>query len=278
MGYNSIASKTENSSPLRSPSGTFNSEELNFETYPVVKRIYDKISRCGGVYLKFLNKKTLETIDIQAFCDNRVCKNPECQKHRFYKFMKEHMHQIFEIQKDMRKPKAWVFTIPRKKYPIDRKYCMDKLKLLFFLLSRDKHPKFGSNSLFSIHMEIKPDVDSWFLHFHVVSGGITNLRFIRHKWKYMIRFQTAISPRNLSRYVSKYASKTPLFPNRDSFIQYAQTVYKLQMHRFSTRIKRIPKETDWVLIEISGYKKSTATLGEMEKYFDRYLDDFGYGS
>jgi hypothetical protein len=94
----------------------------------------------------------------------------------------------------------------------------------------------------------------------------------------MIRFQTAISPRNLSRYVSKYASKTPLFPNRDSFIQYAQTVYKLQMHRFSTIIKRIPKESEWVLIEISGYKKSTATLGEMEQYFDRYLNDYGFGS
>lgn len=85
----------------------------------MVKRIYDKISRCGGIYLKFLNKKTLEITDIQAFCDNRVCKNPNCQKHRFYKFMREHMHQIFEIQSDMRRPKAWVFTITRRKYPID---------------------------------------------------------------------------------------------------------------------------------------------------------------
>ena len=50
------------------------------------------------------------------------------------------------------------------------------------------------------------------------------------------------------------------------------------MHRFSTRIKRTPKESYWVLIEISGYKKSTATLGEMEQYFDKYLDDYGYGS
>lgn len=115
---------------------------------------------------------------------------------------------------------------------------MNKLKLLYFLLSTDKHSKFGSNSLFSIHIEIKPDVDSWFLHFHVVSSGITNLRFIRHKREYMIRFQTTISPKNLSRYVSKYTTKTPFFPTKDSFIRYALTVYKLQMHRFSTRIKK----------------------------------------
>ena len=72
------------------------------------------------------------------------------------------MYQIFDIQRDMRKPKAWVFTIPSKKYPLDRKYCMSKLKFLYFLLSKDKHSNFGSNSMFSIHMDIKPGEDSWF--------------------------------------------------------------------------------------------------------------------
>ena len=67
MEYISVASNNENNFSLRSPLGTFDIEELNFETYPVMKRIYDKISRCGGIYLKFLNKKTLEIIDIQAF-------------------------------------------------------------------------------------------------------------------------------------------------------------------------------------------------------------------
>jgi hypothetical protein len=263
---------------LCSPLGTFVNIESIFETYPVVKRIYDKISNCGSVYLKFLNIKTLETINIRAFCDNRVCKNPECQKHRLLKFMKEHMYQIFQIQKDMRKPKAWIFTIPRMGYPINRKYCMNKLKFLYYLLSKDKHSSFGSNSLFSIHMEIKPDVDSWFLHFHVVSGGITNLRFIRKKWKYMIRYQTAISPKKLSRYVSKYASKTPFFPNKWAFFEYAQAVYKLQMHRFSTRIKKPKILSDWVLIGISGYRKSNEIFGDMSQFLDRYVDDFGYGS
>jgi len=186
-------------SSLSSPLGTFDIEESIIETYSVVKRIFDKISRCGSIYLKFLNIKTLEIIDIQAFCDNRVCKNPMCQKYRLLKFMKEHMYQIFDIQRDMRKPKAWVFTIPSKKYPLDRKYCMSKLKFLYFLLSKDKHSNFGSNSMFSIHMDIKPGEDSWFLHFHVVSGGITNLHFIRKKWKYMIRYQMAISPKQFSR-------------------------------------------------------------------------------
>jgi len=263
---------------LCSPLGTFNIEDSIIETYPVVKRIYDKISRCGSIYLKFLNIKTLEEIIVNAFCDNRVCKNPDCQKHRLLKFMKEHMHQIFDIQRDMRKPKAWVFTIPRMKYPIDRKYCMNKLKLLYFILSKDKHSRFGSNSLFSIHMEIKPSIDSWFLHFHVVSGGITNLHFIRKKWKYMIRYQTAINPKQLSRYVSKYASKTSSFPNKISFLEYAQAVYKMQMHRFSTKIRKEIKESEWVLISISGYSKSCEIFGDMNHYLNEYIDDYGYGS
>ncbi len=265
-------------SSLCSPLGTFVNLEYIFETYPVVKRIFDKISRCGIIYPEFLNIKTLDTINIKAFCDNRVCKNPECQKHRLLKFMKEHMYQIFDIQKDMRKPKAWIFTVPHKKYPIDRKYCMNKLKFLFYLLSKDKHSSFGSSSLFSVHMEIKSSVNSWFLHFHIVSGGITNLRFIKKKWKYMIRYQVAISPKQLSRYVSKYASKTPFFPNKLAFFEYAQAVYKLQMHRFSTKIKKSKIVSDWVLIGISGYSKSNDLFSDMSQYLDRYVDDFGYGS
>ena len=47
MEYISVESNSENNFPLCSPLGTFDNEELNFDTYTVVKRIYDKISNCN---------------------------------------------------------------------------------------------------------------------------------------------------------------------------------------------------------------------------------------
>jgi hypothetical protein len=169
--------------PLSSPIGTFDFDI--FDTYPVLSRIFNKLSNCGFTRLVFQNVETGEKIEIPAYCDNRCCNNSGCQKHRLQKYMREHRHQINDINQDMRKPKAWIFTTARKPYPIDRTYCQSRLKKLFNLLSKDKHPKFGSNSKFSVHMEIKPDVESWFLHFHVVSGGITNLRLVRKLWAFV---------------------------------------------------------------------------------------------
>jgi len=62
------------------------------------------------------------------------------------------------------------------------------------------------------------------------------------------------------------------------FLEYAHAVYKLQMHRFSTKIKKNNNESEWVLIVISGYKKYCEIFDVMSQYLDRYIDDYGYGS
>ena len=144
--------------PLISHIGTFDLGIGVFETYSGFASLFNKHSNCGNTILEFQNIKTGEKLELPAYCDNRVCKKPECQKHRLVKYMRKHYHQISDINRDIRKPKAWVFSTPRKKYPIDRKYCQYKLKQLYSLLSKDKHRKYGSISKFSIHMEIKPDV------------------------------------------------------------------------------------------------------------------------
>ena len=61
------------------------------------------------------------------------------------------------------------------------------------------------------------------------------------------------------------------------FFKYAQAGYKLQMHRFSTKIKKDYSESDWILIGISGYKRSNDIFDEMQQYLDRYIDDYGFG-
>ena len=110
------------------------------------------------------------------------------------------------------------------------------------------------------------------MHLHVLSGGILNLRLVINRWKYIIKYQTAISPIYLARYVSKYASKTPYFPNKIAFFEYATAVYKLQMHRFQTKIKAISEGTEWVLL---GIKKGSGcnTFMEMVSFFDEYIDN-----
>ena len=205
--------------------------------YPVLGEIYNKLESCGKGSLILVNKKSNEYIDLSVFCDNRVCDNPGCKEHRLYKYMREHGYQITELSKNMRVPRAWVFSVKRLRYPIDKSYCRFMMKRLYYLLDRDKHEHYGSVSHFSIHMEIKPgykpgEEGTYFLHFHVVSAGIKNLKLVRSLWGFQIRYERAIKPLNLGFYVSKYASKTPFFPSVESFCEYAQAVYKTQMHRF----------------------------------------------
>ena len=122
----------------------------------------------------------------------------------------------------MKKPKGWVFSNVKLSYPVDRELAQAELRRLYRLLDKSKHRKYGSNSLFSIHMEIKLRSDTWYLHFHVVSGGISNLRFVRQQWGHQIMYENAISPIDLGYHVSKYASKVPAFPNKIAFLEYAR--------------------------------------------------------
>lgn len=258
--------------PLSSPFSNF-----TFENYPNLQNLMGKLSNCGSNYVTLLNVNSGEVISIPLYCNNRVCLNPECQKHRLYLYMREHNLQITALNSNMRKPKGWVFSNLKRPFPIDRKLCQSELKRLYLLLNKSKHSRYGSNSLFSVHMEIKLNSDSWYLHFHVVSGGITDLRFVRKMWGYQIKYESAISPIDLGYYVSKYASKVPSFPNKMAYLEYGQSVYKLQMHRFSARIPSVLRESEWIIIE----RKSTSTKPlfiELQNWLNTYLNDYGFGS
>jgi len=260
------ASKTPLSSPFRN---------FTFSNYKMFDNLYKKLSNCGQDFITLMNKTTLEEIEIPLYCDNRVCLNPKCQEHRLYKFMRAHTRQIDELNHDMRAPKGWVFTDSKRPYPIDRFYCQERAKELNFLLNRSKHKKYGSNSYYSTHMELKLHNDSWYLHFHVVSGGITNLRMVRALWGKQIRYEDAIHPIDLSYYVSKYASKMPNFPNTRAYVEYHGATYKLQMHRFSMSAPTI-RESDWVIIKQSSHGE-TMTFMELESWLNQYLNDYGFG-
>ena len=248
-----------------------------YSSYSEVKNLFNKISNCGHSHYSLVNKATGETCNLPIYCDNRICPNPECEKHRLYKYMKKHESQINEINKSMIKPKAWVFTTPRKPYPIDREFCRNRYKLLMNLLNKKEHPSYGSLSKYSIHMEIKPKppnnrypYETWYLHFHVVSSSIDNLRLIRKLWGYQIKYEYAISPKNLAYYVSKYATKKPSFPSKESLFQYALTVYKLKMHGFSCKGNNSKIKNDWVLYDIKDMNKINIPFYEMQQYFDNY--------
>ena len=165
--------------------------------------------------------------------------------------MKTHEQQIIFLNKSMKKPKAWIFT--GWKLPIEeftRDFLQQKLKRLFNIC------KNKSISEFSIHMEIKiyspnhKDYGLAYLHFHVVTAGFPDLRFIRKIWGRQIKYESAIKPENLAWYVSKYAGKTPRIQDDQYLLEsYHLLVYKLQMHRFSCRPdQKIITPSDWVNI------------------------------
>jgi hypothetical protein len=176
----------------------------------------------------------------------------------------------------MRKPKGWIFSNPRRAYPVDKGYCQERLRKLYKILDKSSHCKYGSNSKYSVHMEIKPSEDSWYLHFHVASGGITNLQFVRRLWGYQVLYENAISPIDLGYYISKYASKVPKFPNKTSFLEYASVTHKLQMHRFNSEAIPLLRESNWTIIS-EGSHSGTSTFSELDVWLNKYLDDYGFG-
>jgi len=189
-----------------------------------------KKGNCGKFTKEYVHVKTNEVVEFPVYCDNRSC--CICVEHKKYKYSKEHKKQIYSLDKSMRKPKAYIFTgwrLPLK--DLTRVFCASKLLLLFGLLKR------FSESEFSVHMEIKLLEDgSAYLHFHVVSAFIKNLRLVSKLWGRVIRYEKAIKTEDLSNYVSKYASKVPMYYSNFQENYYTLLVYKLQMHRFSPKI------------------------------------------
>jgi hypothetical protein len=240
----SVNSQGDSHSSLCSPlRGTFSFEQSRLDN------LYAKLDNCGKEIWEIV-KPSGEIFTKPVYCDNRCCENSDCQKHRLYKYMRKHEAQIDATNKSMRKPKAWIFTGWHLEFPIDRKFCQDKLRFLYRLLFDSKH---GSVSEFSIHMELKFSEKNGYrtayLHFHVVSGGIKDLRFVQHRWSRIVRFEKAISPKDLGYYVSKYASKTPFFPSGLHMEFYHLAVYKLQMHRFSSKAKSPVRASDYVVLD-----------------------------
>jgi len=267
--------KTDGFSPLielSSPEiGTF-----DFVYYSRLKKMVHKLRTCGQNEIEFMNSETGEELKITMYCDNRVCTDPNCQEHRLYKFMREHRSQIAQVQNSIkhshRTPRGYVFSDGRYPYPISREYCQNRFKELYRLLQK------RSKTEFSVHMEIKTKpadneypYETWYLHFHVVSGYV-ELRGINTAWGAVVRYETAIIPSHIAYYVAKYASKTPTFPSQTAFFEFANTVYKLQMHRFSVGNNGNSKLSVWVLSNIS-YSKRSYTYGELVRYLVKYAQN-----
>lgn len=190
--------------------------------------IYSKIDECGSKTAHLIHLNGLE-LDLPIYCDNRSCSNPKCKEHRQYQFLKNHADQISITQKSMNKPKAWVFTLPRQSYPINRNYIRSKFLKLKHILDKQ------SLTNYSIHLEIKLNDSDYYPHFHATLGGVKDLRFTRKLWGFQIKYQSAIKLKALTDYITKYASKTPYFLTDYHRELYLLATYKLQMHKFSAK-------------------------------------------
>jgi len=266
-----VTTKQGDSHPLCPPLGTLDIY------YDELKDVFDKVAYCGDGRLYFVNKKTGEMKVVPQFCDNRVCLNPECMKHRRYKFLSEHGNQIALLDKVIIKPKGWVFSTKTRRYPIDKEFVKERFRLLIHVLDRSKHKGYGSVTPFSAHLEIKLYRDHWYLHFHVVSGGVLNLKKVRELWGYVIKYMDAIAPKRLGKYVSKYASKVPYLISMEYAFEYLRVVYKLYMHRFIISCPRYRPVSEWILLEMKGGSNRSLTYGEMKRFFGKYFSNNDYG-
>lgn len=202
----------------------------------VLEHVSRRKAECCTKYKNFVDSVKSEIVSFPICCDNRSCSNQQCKDHRLYKFMSTHGSQIRTLNESMRSPKGFIFTGWKLKPPVDRGFCQAQLKKIFRLLSDKKH---GCVSEFSIHMELKPELDgSFYLHFHVVMAGVKDLRFVRAAYGRVIRYEKAIKPDELGFYVSKYASKVPAMVFAGSLEYFSVAVHKLQMHRFSCSCSR----------------------------------------
>lgn len=245
----------------------------------ILDNFYEKYNSCSANNIEFVNKYNSEVFEVPVTCDNRACDNPLCQEHRRYKFQKQHGGQEHALQKSMRKPKGWVFTGWR--YPVEyftRDFCSSMFLKLFHLLNAQ------SLTEFSIHMEFKLYGDGTaYLHFHAVSGGLRDFRYTQKRWGRHVRYETAINPKNLGAYVSKYASKTPEFFSEYQKSCYHLLVYKLYMHRFSAKAEHLQVESDFLNVDMlllecqkTCYRDSYLNPDTLKGYYMAILEHTGH--
>jgi hypothetical protein len=212
-----------------SPLGTFTILELEN-----LYKINQKKGKCGVEKHEFYDCEGKLLVEFPIYCDNRSC--IICKDHKQYQFRKNHQKQVNALKKSIINPKAWVYTgyrINLREYSVKelRKFCQKKLRYLYSLLVR------FSASEFSVHMEIKLNSDDTaYIHFHGVSGYIRKLRLVQKLWSRVIRNECAKSLDNVSFYVSKYASKVPVYYNGFQENYYTLLVYKMHMNRFSPKV------------------------------------------
>ena len=271
--------KTSQNTPLCSPNRNF-----TFLDSQKLQGLYEKLEKCGKENAEFYNTKTKIFFRPPIYCDNRICSNPECQKHRQYKYMTAHFQQIEKLNKSMKNPKAWVFT--GWKLPIEeftREFLQLQLKKLFYICSK------YSRSEFSIHMELKVypqykkdgslnlNYGMAYLHFHVVTAGFPDLHKIHAIWGRVVKYEQAIKPNDLAWYVSKYAGKSPILDTKFLLANYLNLVYKLQMHRFSTRPgDHIKRSSDWVDMSSILYEVKSELRKNSYKNISQYSARYYY--
>ena len=221
-----------------------------------ITNLIERIQECGEKTFELINTKSSQSVILPVFCNSRACSNPDCQTHRGNEFHKKHLVQIYGIQHSMQKPKAFVFTgwILSGNLNEHRQFICEKTSLLYHLLKR------FSSTEFSLHCEVKPSKKyqgSFYVHWHVVMGGVKDFHWLRHEWGRQIKYETALSLHAVAKYVSKYASKTPVSFLSPDWLPYLQTTYKLRLHRFSTQQGVITK-SDWIPLSVLLYELASA--------------------
>lgn len=264
------------------------SRNLTFEHSELLSNLYEKLANCGLETYAFIgpvkNGKHIFA-EVPVYCDNRSCSNPDCKKHRLYKYKREHEPQLEYLKDNIDVPKAYVFTgwnIPIYEWDVDftKKFVRKRLARLYLLLKKLSH------TVFSIHMELKlypvghPKYGMAYLHFHVVSGFI-DVGKARQYWKRVVKYEHALSMDAIEGYISKYASKTPIFGCDNDRSMYHLIVYKTQMHRYSVGLQDCKKyeknheqlwfREDLIVMEAMACLK---TRVERDNGYSKVLDDY----
>ena len=201
----------------------------------------NRIVKCG-VDSVVLRDEQDNYKELPSYCDNRICMDEGCNAHRGYQYAKVHAAQIDFMRAKIRKPKAWIFTQPLRDYPITRDVLASERKRLIVILN---HPLYGASSPYVLHMEIALHANHWYLHFHVIMGGVKSLKRVRGQYGSVVKYEDAVKREDLERYIGKYASKVPALKDEgmgaEYLIHYGSVVYKLEMHTFSDGPKAVAR-------------------------------------